>query len=67
MKKSELCNCRNCEYFDYQIAEYKHGECRRERPFARQTDSLARWPLCRPDDWCGEWVLCVEIDISETK
>ncbi len=45
--------CMNCRFHHktWPDDKYSHGECRRRDPRSR----VARWPVARFHDWCGEF------------
>jgi len=63
-KKEKVCE--NCEYWkkDEDTAD---GECRKNAPISGGDRSRYRWPLTKPEDWCGEYKFKPTGDPSVTK
>lgn len=45
--------CLSCAYFASVTDRGAWGECRKNPP---KEERSTRWPECRNDEWCGQWV-----------
>jgi hypothetical protein len=48
--------CGSCKYWDPEDMPGEYGCCHYWPPLAHLMGLKTVWPICLPDDWCGQWV-----------